>query len=65
MLVLTQVQNPSWFQFLLPFSWSLWAVILSIAVVFAVSLFVFERRKNETEFTYDTPHQNAVLRYAV
>jgi hypothetical protein len=62
LLVRKQVQDAGWFAFLEVFSWGLWGMILLTGLVFALSLFLFERHTNEDQFTYDSLPQNSVLR---
>lgn len=38
-------------------------MLLLTALVFGVSLFLFERHTNESQFTYDNVPQNGALRY--
>jgi hypothetical protein len=52
------VANRSIWQFLRPFSWTLWLLIFLFCIVFGVTLYVMERRKNEFDFTYGSVPAN-------
>jgi hypothetical protein len=55
------VANRSIWQFLRPFSWDLWLLICVFCIVFGLTLYFVERRKNEFDFTYSGVFANASM----
>lgn len=55
----SNVDTSRFWQFLKPFNMWLWVLIGVMCVSFAVTMFMFERRKNEIDFVYESSASNA------
>lgn len=58
----SKVDTSRFWQFLKPFNMWLWLLIGVMCVSFAVTMFMFERRKNEIDFAYESSASNAGVR---